>query len=228
MCFLYLMTIMNSVVSEEDDVLTTCSDDTNAKQDNVINESIAYENTLDSTIDKLSNLKTNSDPETIVKLLEQLNDIVEKKYLTNIKEDFHTKSRILKCIDKFIEVNNDFILLKIAIIILNLNVTGLNISSVSKLIFKIARNDQNDVYFEQTKVLSLFVNCLGCATPLEDAEALIYGYGAIKFLTLNLKLLEACLNLGILQLMVLHLRMLILAVSFYLCWVLNWFCKISS
>lgn len=134
------------------------------------------------------------------------------------------KSRILKCVNRFIEVDNDFILLKIAIVILNLNVTGLNISSVSKLIFKIARNDQNDVYFQQTKVLSLFVNCLGCTTPLEDAEALVYGYGAIKFLTLNSKLLDACLNLGILQLMVLHLRMLNLAVSNHMAFEHNIFC----
>lgn len=150
---------------------------------------------------------------------------MEKQYLSNnINEDFHMKSRILKCVNRFIEVENDFILLKIAIVILNLNVTGLNISSVSKLIFKIARNDQNDVYFQQTKVLSLFVNCLGCATPLEDAEALVYGYGAIKFLTLNSKLLDACLNLGILQLMVLHLRMLNLAVSNHMPFEHNIFC----
>lgn len=61
--------------------------------------------------------------------------------------------------------------------------------------------------------LELFVEALGRSSPLDDAEACVYGYGAIKFLTMNTTLLEKILNLGILQLIVLHIKMVNAAVS---------------
>lgn len=51
------------------------------------------------------------------------------------------------------------------------------------------------------------MDALGRSSPLDDAEACIYGYGAIKFLTMNATLLDKILNLGILQLMVLHMKL---------------------
>lgn len=58
-----------------------------------------------------------------------------------------------------------------------------------------------------------FVDCLGLATPDDDSEALIYGYGALKFLMMNFNILHFALDNGILQLMALHLKMINLAVS---------------
>lgn len=58
----------------------------------------------------------------------------------------------------------------------------------------------------------MFVDALGRSSPLDDAEACIYGYGAIKFLTMNSTLLDKILNLGILQLMVLHMKIVNAAV----------------
>lgn len=57
---------------------------------------------------------------------------------------------------------------------------------------------------------------LGRASPLEDAEACIYGYGALKFLTMNNQLLQAALQLGILELMVLHIKIVNNAVRTFL------------
>lgn len=54
---------------------------------------------------------------------------------------------------------------------------------------------------------------MGRSSPLDDAEACIYGYGALKFLTMNAILLEKILNLGILQLMVIHIKLVNAAVS---------------
>lgn len=54
---------------------------------------------------------------------------------------------------------------------------------------------------------------LGSASPLEDAESCVYGYGALKFLTMNNVLLAKVLKLGILELMVLHMKMVNTAVS---------------
>ena len=60
------------------------------------------------------------------------------------------------------------------------------------------------------------MEALGRASPLEDAEACIYGYGALKFLTMNNELLKSALKLGALELMVLHIKIVNNAVSFIL------------
>lgn len=59
----------------------------------------------------------------------------------------------------------------------------------------------------------LFMEALGRASPLEDAEACIYGYGALKFLTMNNSLLHISLQCGALELMVLHIKIVNNAVS---------------
>lgn len=46
-----------------------------------------------------------------------------------------------------------------------------------------ARNEQNDHLFHDNDLLELLIDGLGRASPLEDPEACIYGYGAIRFLT---------------------------------------------
>lgn len=89
-----------------------------------------------------------------------------------------------------------------------MQVTGKYLATVCKLIFKISRSDQNDNLFLETNVLTLFVDILGLATPHEDSESLIYGYGALKFLTMNPDLMERAMNNGCLSLMLLHLKMI--------------------
>ena len=68
--------------------------------------------------------------------------------------------------------------------------------------------------FKHTHIfLELFVEALGRASPLDDPETCIYGYGALKFLTMNKEILLTTLKLGILELMVLHLKIVNNAVS---------------
>lgn len=66
-----------------------------------------------------------------------------------------------------------------------LRVSGSNLTGACKLIFKVARNEQNDHLFHETDLLELLIDGLGRASPLEDPEACIYGYGSIRFLTCN-------------------------------------------
>lgn len=63
--------------------------------------------------------------------------------------------------------------------------------------------------------LELFLDALGRSSPLDDAEACVYGYGSVKFLTMNQKLLDKIQALGILQLMVLHLKIVNNAVTVF-------------
>lgn len=89
-----------------------------------------------------------------------------------------------------------------------MQVTGKYLATVCKLMFKISRLDKNDSLFLETNVLTLFVDILGLATPHEDAESLTYGYGALKFLTMNPELMDRAMKNGCLSLMLLHLKMI--------------------
>ncbi|XP_057664414.1 armadillo repeat-containing protein 2 [Diorhabda carinulata] len=146
--------------------------------------------------------------ERIIKLLGELYDCMDMENMINQKVASNTKIRILKCLYRFVESRNEHILISIAKIILAIKVTGNNLSGVCKLIFKVAKIDKNDHLFFQKNLLELFLDALGRSSPLDDAEACVYGYGAVKFLTMNQKLLEKILSLGILQLMVLHMKII--------------------
>ncbi|XP_021923025.1 armadillo repeat-containing protein 2 isoform X2 [Zootermopsis nevadensis] len=116
------------------------------------------------------------------------------------------RAQVLKTLYKFLESSNDMLLLQIARIILAFRVNGKNLSGVCKLVFKVSRSDKNDKLFLEDNILELFMEVLGLASPLEDAESCVYGYGALKFLTMNTVILAKVLKLGILELMVLHMK----------------------
>ncbi|XP_060527142.1 armadillo repeat-containing protein 2 [Cylas formicarius] len=139
-------------------------------------------------------------------LLNELYGSMEKEGLVGSKTNPKIKIGILKGLYKFVESRDDEVLTDIARVILALNVTGSNLSGVCKLIFKISKNDKNDRLFLENNLLELFVDALGRSTPVDDAEACVYAYGAVKFLTMNATILGKMLALGILPLMVLHLK----------------------
>lgn len=89
---------------------------------------------------------------------------------------------------------------------LQLCVTGSNLTGACKLVFKVARNERNDSLFVNSDVpgefeapplsilklnsirkfsgfSELLIEGIGRASPIEDPEACIYGYGAVRFLT---------------------------------------------
>ena len=66
-----------------------------------------------------------------------------------------------------------------------------NFALASKLLFKLARDDANDHHFLTRKTLELYLSIgLGRNCPFSDNDAFVYGYGALKFLTLNNKVSE--------------------------------------
>lgn len=67
--------------------------------------------------------------------------------------------------------------------LLQLRVTGSNLTGACKLIFKVARHEQHDGLFHENDVLELLIDGLGHASPLDEPEACIYAYGCIRFLT---------------------------------------------
>ncbi|KAL9883391.1 armadillo repeat-containing protein 2 [Glossina fuscipes fuscipes] len=93
------------------------------------------------------------------------------------------KGFILGGLYGLVECTSPKILLAVARVVLALRVSGSNLTGACKLIFKVARNEQNDQLFYDNDILELLVDGLGRASPLEDPEACIYGYGSIRFLT---------------------------------------------
>ena len=54
----------------------------------------------------------------------------------------------------------------------------------------------------------LLLEIVGRSSPLDDGEACVYSYGALKFLTMNPALVARLMSLGILDLVVLHLKLI--------------------
>ncbi|XP_030747859.1 armadillo repeat-containing protein 2 isoform X2 [Sitophilus oryzae] len=148
------------------------------------------------------------DEDVVRRLLEELYDVMEQDDLIGNKISSKLKIVILKNLYRFVESKNEDILINIAQVILAIKVTGNNLSGVCKLVFKISKNDKNDHLFFRKNFLELFLDALGRSSPIDDAEACVYGYGSIKFLTMNSKLMEKILDLGILPLMVLHIKLI--------------------
>lgn len=105
-----------------------------------------------------------------------------------------------------------------------MQVTGTYLTGVCKLVYKLSRNEENDELFINSNVPELFLDLgVGRATPTEDCDAMVYGYGALRFL-LNTSVNSIqqsdsiafrLLNQGIIQLLTLHLQLFIENVSIY-------------
>uniref|UniRef100_A0A182R2T2 Armadillo repeat-containing protein 2 n=1 Tax=Anopheles funestus TaxID=62324 RepID=A0A182R2T2_ANOFN len=139
------------------------------------------------------------------------------------------RGAVLGALYGLVEAASSKILLLVSSIVLAMNVTGSNLTGACKLVFKIARNENNDNLFIDSDVPELLVDGLGRASPIDDSEACIYGYGAVRFLTGssngsnntatingtevgdNLPQRSLAVRLakqGLCQLMVLHLKMI--------------------
>ncbi|XP_062560738.1 armadillo repeat-containing protein 2-like [Armigeres subalbatus] len=139
------------------------------------------------------------------------------------------RGAVLGALYGLVEANSARILLSVARVVFALNVTGSNLTGACKLVFKIARNENNDLLFADSDVPELLVDGLGRASPADEPEACIYGYGAIRFLagsaaSVTQKVHQenvfrenssrqkslACrlARHGLVQLMILHLKML--------------------
>ncbi|XP_053948495.1 armadillo repeat-containing protein 2 [Anastrepha ludens] len=113
-----------------------------------------------------------------------INSILVELYMRVRKNEKHYKRGfILGGLYGLVECSSPKILLGVARVVLALRVTGSNLTGACKLIFKVARNELNDQLFHDNDLLDLLIDGLGRASPLDDPEACIYGYGSIRFLT---------------------------------------------
>ncbi|KAJ1528630.1 hypothetical protein ONE63_007025 [Megalurothrips usitatus] len=180
----------------------------NAHKNKLMDGNLDTASKTQQIINRLTELSINGGADAVVmQSLDELYDALSGSSFQR-KGDISSKlkTQVLKCVYRFVERSEDGLLLKLACVIFCLPITGNNLAGVCKLVFKVARSDKNDHLFLKGNILDLFIDALGTASPLEDAEACVYGYGALKFLTMNNQLLSHILDLGTLDLMVLHLK----------------------
>ena len=147
-----------------------------------------------------------ADKSTIIDQLQSLYKFIEdnksRKFLGKKKSD------VIKIISGFVDTDIPDILILLVQILLSLQVRKQNLATAYKLVFKIAREADNDQCFITSDALDLLINSIALACPVNDSEALVYGYGALKFLTMNSLTREKLRSMGILDLVLLHLKLI--------------------
>ena len=118
------------------------------------------------------------------------------------------RSEIIKVLSKYVDTESPDILIHLVQILLSINVRKQNLATAYKLVYKVAREAENDQCFLNSDTLELIINSVGGACPVNDSEALVYGYGALKFLTMNSETREKLKKMGILDLVLLHLKLI--------------------
>ena len=102
----------------------------------------------------------------------------------------HQRKSLLRVIGRHLASENSSITFPLVDSLLLLKVARSNFAMASKLLFKLAKEDSNDHHFASRRTLELYLTSLGRNCPMADNEAFVYGYGGLKFVTLNPKLLQ--------------------------------------
>ncbi|XP_071954692.1 armadillo repeat-containing protein 2-like [Antedon mediterranea] len=106
------------------------------------------------------------------------------------------RSETLKIVYKLIDLDSAELSLKASRIVLAFEVTGSNLTSLCKLIFKISKNKENDILFQKNNILDLIVKLIASTNYQKVSDALIYCIGALKFLTGNNAILKDLADYG--------------------------------
>lgn len=151
-------------------------------------ETLFYTDHIAPLLEKLSVSGKKKDAESVVKLTDELYALLLKENL--LGKNCKRRSAILKSIFKILDLDDPKVLLKLARLILSFKVSGNNLTSVCKLVFKVSRNEKNDPEFLKGDILDLLLETVRSTDHVSATEALIYCVGAIKFLTGNTKIVK--------------------------------------
>uniref|UniRef100_A0A8C8S6F6 Armadillo repeat containing 2 n=1 Tax=Pelusios castaneus TaxID=367368 RepID=A0A8C8S6F6_9SAUR len=114
---------------------------------------------------------------------------------------FKRRSVLLKTLYKLVDIGSDTLGLKLAKLILALKVSGKNLLSVCKLVFKISRNEKNDSLIQKNGLLDSLLEVLRFEDLQTNYEAFLYCMGAIKFSSGNAVLLNEMVNKGAVEIL---------------------------
>ncbi|MFT7797551.1 armadillo repeat-containing protein 2 [Arapaima gigas] len=97
---------------------------------------------------------------------------------------------LLRTLFKLIDVGSDRLGLQVSKLALALSVSGKNLLNICKLIFRISRNENNDVLFQNNVVIDSLLSLLCLEDVWSAGEAILYCMGSLKFLSGNPSLLR--------------------------------------
>ena len=152
----------------------------------------------------LDHLKSAQDDGQVAKFLEPMVALLSEQSTVQS----HQRKALLRVVSRHLATDNSSIIFPLVDTLMLLKVVRSNFAMASKLLFKLAKDDANDHQFSSRKTLELYLTALGRNCPMSDNEAFVYGYGALKFITLNGRLVKDLEGLGFMHLATLHLKVL--------------------
>ncbi|XP_047479297.1 armadillo repeat-containing protein 2-like isoform X1 [Penaeus chinensis] len=181
---------------------------TPANREVAVDQTVYYEEKINPILDEISRAVGCAVGEDVLaELVGKLYGALEAGGL--LGRHFRYRSQVLRAVFRLVDREHGALLANIARVMLALKVSGSNLTSVCKLVFKVTRHDANDALFLEGNLLDLLLEAVACVPPLEQPEACVYGYGALKFLTMNSQLVTRLLNRGVLELLVLHMKLIV-------------------
>lgn len=109
------------------------------------------------------------------------------------------RSSALKTIFKLLDQTDPRVLLRASRLVLALDVSGSNLKSLCRLLFKLSRDEKNDALFLEQNILDLIVALIAKTDYLSNCEALVYCIGGLKCLTANTQLNAALSEKGLIE-----------------------------
>ncbi|XP_041044509.1 armadillo repeat-containing protein 2 isoform X3 [Carcharodon carcharias] len=208
-------TSLGSKQNKQDNRPSTCSDSTEIiKQQNrtgsasgprayegETEEEILYWNTkIQPILDELRPLNNGNDVEHLCKTCSSLHRTLQEGNM--LGKMCKRRAILLKTLYKLVDVGSDQLSIQLAKLILALKVSGKNLLNICKLMFKVSRSENNDVLFQNDKILDCMVEVFSFTDPLGNIDAFLYCMGTIKFLSGNMILLKDLLNKGLIETLV--------------------------
>ncbi|KAG7167831.1 Armadillo repeat-containing protein 2-like [Homarus americanus] len=177
-------------------------------RESAVDQTVYYEEKIAPILDEINRAVSCAVAEDVLgELVGKLYGCLEAGGL--LGRHFRYRSQVLRVVFRLVDREHGALLANIARVMLALKVSGSNLTSVCKLVFKVTRHDANDSLFLEGNLLDLLLEAVACVPPLDQPEACVYGYGALKFLTMNSQLVSRLLNRGVLELLVLHMKLIV-------------------
>lgn len=153
------------------------------REEETAEEALFYSQNIVPLLERMTAASSKKDLKKLGQVTEDLYSLLQKENL--LGRNCKQRTTILKSIFKLLDADDTRIQLKLARLILAFKVTGNNLLSACKLVFKISRNEKNDPEFLKGDILDVLLDTLKSTDPFSASEALVFCIGSLKLLTGN-------------------------------------------
>ncbi|XP_048768043.1 armadillo repeat-containing protein 2-like isoform X2 [Ostrea edulis] len=152
------------------------------REEETAEEALFYSQNVSPLLERMAEA-SKKDPKRLGQVADDLYSLLQKENL--LGRNCKQRTVILKSVFKLLDVDDTCAQLKLAKLILSFKITGNNLLSACKLVFKISRNEKNDPEFLKGDVLDVLMDTLRGTDPFSASEALVFCIGSLKLLTGN-------------------------------------------